>query len=166
MGEEFVVVGGEVVSYNGLFKSRDLLNEINHFLTSKGYDKAEKKQEEKVTAKGKKVALEVEYAKSPSDYVKYVIEIDINIDELKDVVVTKGSRKMKYNEGDIKIKIKSKLKTDVAGKWKSKPMLVFAGHVINKFIYSLYLFGDSSELKSNTLNLKERIKAFLNLYKF
>jgi len=166
MGEELVVVGGEVVSYNGLFKSRDLLNEINHFLTSKGYDKEEKKQEEKVTAKGKKVALEVEYAKSPSDYVKYIIEIDINIDELKDVVVTKGSRKMKYNDGDIKIKIKSKLKTDIAGKWKSKPMLVFAGHVINKFIYSLYLSGDSSELKSNTLNLKERVKAFLNLYKF
>lgn len=166
MGEELVVVDEVTVSYSGLFKSRDLLREMHEFLNKKGYDKEEKIQEEKVTAKGKKVSMEMEYSKSPSDYVKYIIEIEISIDNLKDVIVTKGEKKVKYNEGEVSVELKSKIKTDLAGKWKSKPMLVFTGHVINKYLYPIYLSKDSSELKSDTMHLKDTIKAFLNMYKF
>ncbi len=166
MVEKFTVVEGVTVSYSGLFKYRDLLKEIHELLKKKGYDKEEKKQEEKVTSKGKRVRMEMEYSKEPSKYMKYILEIKIAILDLKDVVVTKGTRKIKYNEGDVEVKLKSYLKTDYEGRWKSKPMYVFVRHVINKYLYTFYLSKESSELKSDTKHLKETIKGFLNLYKF
>lgn len=166
MGEEFVVVESTTVSYSGLFKARDLLTEINEILTKKNYDKEEKVNSEKVTAKGKNIELEMEYSKRQSSYVKYVIGIKMKVKEMKDAVVTKGDRKLKYNDGDIEIEFSSKLKTDLAGKWKSKPEYVFFSHVINKYLYPIYISKEISELKEHTMYLKDSVKAFLNLYKF
>ncbi|MFA5142193.1 MAG: hypothetical protein WC471_04455 [Candidatus Woesearchaeota archaeon] len=166
MGEEYVVVEGVTVSYSGLFKAKDLLTEINEILTKKNYDKEEKSNTEKVTAKGKNIELKMEYGKRQSSYIKYVIEVELKIKEMKDTVVTKGDRKIKYNEGDIEIEFKSKLKTDLAGKWKSRPDLVFIGHVINKYLYPIYISKEISELKEHTMYVKDSVKAFLNLYKF
>jgi hypothetical protein len=165
MGEEYVVADGLTVTYSGLFKASDLLQEINEILTKKGYDKEEKFNSEKVGAKGKDIGLEMAYSRKQSSYVSYIIEVKFYVKGMKDAVVTKGAKKMKYNEGDVTIEMGAKIKTDLAGRWKSKPGAVFIGHVINKYLYPIYISKEISELEDNVNHLRSSVKAFLNLYK-
>ncbi len=166
MGEEYVVVDGLTVSYSGLFKIRDLLAEIDEFLTSKFYTKEEKLDEEKITSKGRNISIKMEYKFKKTNYIKYIVEIKLIAKDVKEVVVAKGSRKLKYNDGDVTIELSSRLKTDTEGQWTAKPGLVFIGHVIDRYLYPIYTSKEISELESQTHHLKDTIKSFLNLYKF
>ena len=166
MGTEYFIETGYAIEYSGLFRCKDLFKEINQLLEKKGYDRSEKENHEKVKSDGKYTFFKMEYNREPTKYVKYIVEVEVTMNKLKKVSIAKGDRKMTYDEADLVVEIKSKIKTDLAGRWQGKPMRVFFGHIIDKYLYPIYTRNEIAEVKADTDHLKHSIKAFLNLYRF
>jgi hypothetical protein len=58
------------------------------------------------------------------------------------------------------------LETDYEGRWENKPFYYFLRTIIDKYVFRVYTGKFVGNLEADTRDLHQRIKSFLNLYKY
>jgi hypothetical protein len=154
------------LNYEGLLSVKDLYKLIDDWFYEKNYDKKEMKNIERVTPDGKYVEIVLMPWKKVSDYAKNEIQVRIIISDLKDVEVEKDGVKTKLNQGKLQVIFDAYLNTDYESRWETKPVYYFVRTIFDKYFYKQWMGGHSATCKGDCLELRDRIKSFLNLYRF
>lgn len=166
MGERYTVVDGYSLNYEGLFSVKELYKIIDGIFKELGYDKVEVNNVEVIKPEGKYVEIKLEPYKRLTDYASLSIEILIIMENVKDVEVEKGKHKMKLNQGSITMIIDGYVDTDYENRWETTPLLFFLRVIADKYIYRPFTSGYNGQCKKDVNHVVDRIKSFLNLYKY
>ena len=162
MAERELIVDKERIDYEGPFEMVDFYRLFEAFAIDMAYDRKELKHAESVTKEGKFIELELEPWKTLTDYAKSFIHVRVQMANVKDIVVD-GKR---LQTGKISVVIDGILETDYESRWEGKPVLLFLRSFYDKYIYKPLAGGFDKMIRSDTMHLKEVVKAFLNMYQF
>jgi hypothetical protein len=166
MSEKKLVIDQLRLNYSGLFNLGDLFKTIDGWFFEKGYDRHEKKNEEQILPSGRFVEIELRPWKKTTDYAKNEIRFRLFVKDMKDVEVEKDGSKVKLQQGDIHMVFDAFLETDYEHRWESKPMFYFLRTLFDKFIFRVYTDKFEGVLVNDTHDLYNRVKSFLNLYRY
>jgi hypothetical protein len=163
MVEKRPVIEGETISYDGLFRLKDVYSMITEWMMDNGYVPVEKRVTETVTKSGKHVEVDFEPFKKFSDYAKGVIRIRLGGSNITEVEATIDGQKRKMQKGGIMVDFTSWLETDYEGRWETKPVFYVLRTLFEKYIFTPFLSGFITKVRNDTNDIKERIRAYLNL---
>lgn len=163
---EKINVGDRSVTYSGIFNMYDVYKILDDWQKKNNYDKTEKESKEFITPEGKYLEFYLEPARKESDYVRFVIKINIKVRNLKETVVEIDGEKRNMHEGELEIGFGAWLDTDYEEAWSTKPGLYFLRILMDKYIYKMYTSKFVGKLKGEMDELVNQVKSFLNLYKF
>jgi hypothetical protein len=166
MSEKRLIIDQLRLNYSGIFNLNELYKMIDGWLYEKGYDKYEKKNEEQVLETGRKIEIELRPWKKTTDYAKNEIRLRIFVDNMVDIEVERDGSKMKMHKGDIQMIFDAFLETDYEHRWENKPMYYFFRTLVDKYIFKIYTGKFIGNLTADTKDLHQRIKAYLNLYRY
>lgn len=166
MVEKKILVDEEALDYEGLFNLLELYSLVDDFLNLKGYDKFEPLNEESVYPDGKEIHIKLTPMKWHTDYVRKVLKIEMQMHNIKEVETEIDKVKVKLNQGKIKILFSAWLETDWEGRWETKPIYYFIRTIFDKYIYRKHTKDFEGEIISDINELRDKVGAFLNLYRF
>lgn len=167
MAERKTLIDEDELHYEGLFNYLDFYTLINNYITMKGYDKTEVKNEEIVTPDGKTInllLLGIYYI--PSDYVRKVLKMEIKVSELKTVETEVDKVKVQINQGKIHIKFSAIMDSDYEGRWDQKSIYRFLRTLFEHYVYRKEMKEYEDEIISDMLELREKIGEYLNLNRY
>ena len=159
-------VGEKSISYEGLFNVFELYKILDDWQKKHNYDKTEKEVTEYIKPEGKYIELHLEPYRKESDYVKFVIKIDITMQNVKEKIVEMDDEKKKMHEGKVDIDFEAWIISDYEDAWQVKPGVYFLRILVDKYIYKIYTNKFAGKLAGELEDLTNQIKSFLNLYKY
>lgn len=166
MAETRIVIDKLRVQYEGILSIPELYQLIDNWLREKGYDKAERKNVEKVTPKGKQIELVLQPWKKITDYAKIVISVRFVAEDITEVEIERDGAKIHMNQGKVSLVFDGWLVTDYDSKWEGKPIFYFLRQIFDRYIYKPYTMGYEGAVAKDVSDLHGEIKAFLNLYRY
>jgi len=166
MTERSLVVDQLKFRYEGLFSAAELYKLIDNWFYEKGWDKKEPMNEEVVTPQGKNLRIVLEPWKSITDYFKIVIQVKLNVHDLKDVEIEKDGQKIKINQGELHMIFNGYVISDRKGHWNQKPIYWFLSMLFNKYIFKENYNRAERWVLSDVDDLYQKVKSFLNVYKY
>ena len=118
--------------YAGIFSFKDFYKFCYEWITEEiGTDPLnETKYEEKLKGDEKEITIEWEGEKELTDYFRFDMKVKFEIKALKTVEVMQNGKKVKTNEGSVKLTTKGILVRDYKGKFEMS--------AFNKFLRSTY----------------------------
>ncbi len=165
MAEIDVVIDKKRLTYEGIFKVRDLYNMIDQWFEDKNYDKREILNVEVVKPEGKFIEIEMQPWKKVTDYANRLIYLRILMHDVKEVDIEKDGKTVRMNQGKIQIIFDAYLKTDYEDRWEMLPVYFFLRTIWNKYIYQPFTKGFKAGVKKDCIELYNNIRAFLNMYR-
>ena len=125
-------VFSSTIKYAGIFSFADFYNFCYEWVKEEtGMSLlSETKYEEKLKGDTKEIIVEWEGKKELTDFFRFDIEVKFEIKNLKNIEVTQEGRKVKTNEGSVKLNTKGILVRDYKGKFEMS--------AFNKFLRSIY----------------------------
>ena len=147
------------LSYEGIFKYKEIINLINDFGSDKSYEFVEVSHTESVKKTGKNVFLELGLKKRLSDYAKLNIKIKIEFINLSEKIVDKK----KYQVGKVIFEFEGLMETDYEKKWESKPSFWLIRHLFEKYVFDSHLSILKKEAISDIDHLVKNLKAYFNM---
>lgn len=165
MVERRIVVEPMTVEYSGLFNVSELYKMIANWITEKSYLKHDMRNFEQVLETGKHIEYVAEPYKKITDYAKYVINITLTMENVKEVVVEKSGSKVRLNQGDVKVELSGFLELDYEHRWEKKPLFYFLRAIFDQFIFKVNTEKFEQGLAEEVNHLHTTTKAFLNLYR-
>ncbi len=159
-------VGSTSVQYEGIFDVYELYKILDDWQKKNNYDKTEKESVEFVKPEGKYIELHLEPYRKETDYVKFVVKIDMIMENVKDIVIEVDDEKKNINEGKVSINFESWLISDYEEAWHTRPGIYFLRVLVDKYIYKIYTGKFAGKLKQEMNDLVTQAKSFLNLYKY
>jgi len=166
MPERYIVIDHLKLSYDGLFKADELFTVISGWFYEKGWDWYEKMNEEQITPTGKQIRIILEPFKNVTDYYKMVVSIKLIIKNVTEVEVESKGELVKLNHGLIRMTLDAFLVTDRKGKWMKKPFLWFLSVIFDKYFFREPFTKMEDWLKREVDDLYNRIKNYLNVFKY
>lgn len=167
MTEKNLIVNNRLITYKGLFRVHELFDTINQALEELGYQKQEKKTEERVAPSGRKTYIELRPFKVKTNYVTLMLKIKVSLDNVTEVTKEVDHVPKTFQQGEIDIALDAWSLTDYASRWGMKPWVFFLKAFISRYIYHFPLESSFiNELKADAARLIEQIKALLSLYKY
>ncbi len=154
------------ISYQGLFKTKELYGTVQDWAKENGYDFAQEKHSEIIGETGKEIKMPLELEKKASDYVKFLLKCGIELTNVEEVLVKKGEKSQKLNKGDVAVNLKAVIETDYDDKWHKKPLWMFLKGFHDKFLKADELKEFESQLKKDLGSLTDEVKAHLNLFRY
>jgi len=125
------------VKYDGLFNFRDFYNFAYEWLSEEAnLSVIEKKYEEKLKGLVKEIVLEWNCTKEVTDFFKFEFEIKMTLKRLVEKEILKDGKKIKINEGSIKIDLKGNLIKDYEGKFETSAFYKFLRGAYERWIMS------------------------------
>tara|TARA_Y100000034_G_C6767265_1_gene342082 strand:+ start:50 stop:646 length:597 start_codon:yes stop_codon:yes gene_type:complete len=160
-----IVVNNKKFTYKGIFRSDELFRHINKLLEERGYEKREKKTEQLVTEQGSKFHMELRPFKDKVAYVRLMIKLKIDIDNITHVVEEREGVPLGFDNGQITVSFDSWVLTDYENRWGMKPFMYLLKGIINKFLYTFPQEASfPGELVGDTAFFYVQIKKFLDAY--
>jgi hypothetical protein len=144
-----------VLDFDGLYKS------LAGWFKKQRYNFAELDYKEFRERGGHHLHIKWEGKRMVTDYVKYVIEVTLQLNNFTDVKV-KGRQRV---NGEVKMKIIGFLEKDYEDRWSKKSWIKFIREVYDKFVGGSHLKEMQEELRGEMRLLRGDMKAFLNLQK-
>jgi len=166
MSERTLIVDHLKFSYDGLFNASELYQLIGGFFFEKNWDYKEKMNQEVITPSGKQVFIELEPWKSSTDYYKLITKIRMIMTDLKDVEVEHEGKTLKLNQGLVRITFDGYVLSDRWDRWTTQPFTWFLSIIFEKYLFRSHFRKLETWLKSDLDDLLNRIKTFLNTYKY
>jgi hypothetical protein len=166
MVERETIIDKMRLDYEGIFSVAELYKMIDEWFEEKNYDKREIKNVERVSHDSKYIEIEIMPWKKISDYAKYELRLRFFMTDIKDVEVDKDGVKVKLNQGKLQIVFDAYLTTDYEGRWEGKPWFFFIRTVWDKYVYAPFQSGFQGGVRKDCIELRDRIKALLNLNRF
>ncbi|MGM5485402.1 MAG: hypothetical protein ACQEP1_06040 [Nanobdellota archaeon] len=153
-------------NYKGLFSVTELYRLIDFWFMEKGYTKHELNNFQEDKQDGKKIYINKEPYKKTSDYIKYVIQCEIECDQVKEVEVEKNGKKIRLNQGNCSVIITGHLITDYERKWEDKAFFYFLQQIFDKFVWNPFVSRAEKGLIEECNHLRTQVSSFLNLYRY
>ncbi len=154
-------------TYNGPFIVEDFYAEVDNWISEEGFEKELKKKGEQITKNGKKIEWVIEAHKHLDDLHHSVIVIRALLDNIKEVVVKKGKKNMRINNGDAFISIDGFIQSHIHGSfYQVKPIYYFIRALIDKYIYNFWSFKYDDAVQEDCKKLFKRINSFFNVQKY
>ncbi|MBI4145970.1 hypothetical protein HY489_01385 [Candidatus Woesearchaeota archaeon] len=166
MSERIVIVDKEKIAYEGVFNAKETIATIKTWFSDKRYNPIEKRHTESIRPEGKYILLEFAPFFKFTDYAKSMLEIRVEFNEVKDVVVERDGKKQKLQEGKIFMQFTGILETDYEHRWETKPVFYFLRILFEKYVYTPFISGYERRIKEDISNLKSQIRGYLNLQQF
>ncbi len=163
MPETDMVVRDLKLNVDGVFDFKELYNLIKDWYSLHKYDFYEKNYKEVLKEEAKDIKIEFTGDRVIDYYIKYIIDITIRLNNHK---IVKGPNNKNLVQGNLSISFQSKLQTDFEASWEGKPLLKFTRGLYDKFVRSDKLDVYKKELKEQSYEIFNEIKAYLNLHKF
>ncbi|MFH1848949.1 MAG: hypothetical protein ABH879_02065 [archaeon] len=166
MVERRIVVDEMQLEFRGLFDVGEFYRLIDSWLKEKAYVKHERRNYEHAYVEGKQIEVWKQPYKKVTDYAKYVIDIKILIEDLKDVVTEKDGKKVRLNQGNVSITFSGYLETDYEHRWEKKPLFYFMRAIFDNYVFKVHTEKFEKGLVEDVNQLHTIVKAFLNLYRY
>ena len=156
--------GWALIRYSGTYDLQRLLDTIRSWLLDRKYTLADKEHTEIVKAAGKDIKVDTLAFRDVSDYVKFIIQVEIVILRNIDVMVEENGEKVKKQQGDMDVRVKAFI--DKNYKKTFKPgFQEFLRIIYEKFIARRILRNYKIKLSNETQSLIDEIKGVLGLTK-
>jgi len=151
------------LSFSGAVDFDTLYKIVRNWCTKiHGYTLFEEKEHKSIrTSKGKDLAFKWVGKRVITDYIMYVIEINLNIDNVIDV---KGKKGM-LCQGDFNFVFSGYLFKDYEDTWAKNAVLKFVREAHDKYITGGKMQKYEKELLKDIEDLRTEVKAFLNIRK-
>ncbi len=154
-------------SYNGPFSVEDFYAEIDSWIKDKGYEKELKKKMEHVTKNGKKIEYVIEVHSHLDDLHHGVVVLRALLDNIKEIAIKKGGKKMRLNSGDALININAFIEAHVHGSfYQVKPIYYLIRTLLDKYVYNFWSGKYDGIVRSDGEDLFKRINSYFNLQKY
>jgi hypothetical protein len=166
MAETNLVVDHLKFSYEGLFSAAGVYSLISSYFFEKGWDWNEKMNEEQITPDGKQIRLVLMPWKSISDYYVMKVRIKVNMIDLKEVEVKQKEEVLKLDHGLLRITFDGYVMSDRNNQWAKKPLYWFLSIILEKYFFHHHYERIENWVKKDIETLHDRIKSYLNVYKY
>lgn len=163
--EKDLLVDDYKVEYEGFFDYQELLRLVDQWAQKHDYFKEVKTHKEKVTPKGRNITLGIDFQRKFSHIHHSFVVVEIEIENMTDHVIELDGVRTRLNEGEVEVAFFGYLYTHLKSRWETKPNVAFVRRVIDKFIYKLERSKYPGTVVSETMDLAQQIRSFLNLYK-
>ena len=164
MSETEYVVKDLKIVHEGVFDFKEFYKLVKSWLTLRKYDLFEKEYRESQKEENiKEIKVGFAAEKVIDYYIKYLFDISLGV---KDHKIVKGPKAQNLVQGTLTFKIDAKLQTDFEASWEGKPLLKFTRGIYDKFVKGDKYAEYKKELKDQTYELYNELKAYLNLHKF
>ncbi|MEK6939295.1 MAG: hypothetical protein AABX31_01060 [Nanoarchaeota archaeon] len=165
MVEKNLLINNKKISYQGIFRTDELLSVLRHALKEKGYEYAEKKNEELVTPEGRLLQLELRPVKQVSSYMQFMVKVRMALDNVTDITKEVSGVKQKYQQGDVVIAFDAWSITNHEGRWGLTPFSYFMESFIHKYVYKFKIEEDLlRDLVSDTAYVYAKVRDLLQSY--
>ena len=99
--------------HKGVFTFKDFYKFCYDWLTEEaGLYIAEGKYEEKISGDSKNIEVEWEGSTKLTDYFQFIMKVSFTVQDLKEVEIVQDGKKVKTNQGSVKIAVKGILERD------------------------------------------------------
>ncbi len=153
----------EKVEHSGLFDFPGLYSYSYTWFKDKSYGVNEDKYSEKISGNKRDLTVEWKATKKLSDYFKIEISVKFEITEMTEVEVEIEGKTRKMNKGKVTVEFKGTLIKDYDGKWETSAFSKFWRDVYNKYVIPSRVFEINNKVESDVRELKEELKAYLEL---
>lgn len=160
MVETDYVVREITIKHSGIFDALEFFKLVKTWFKDNNYGVVEKDYDSSLK-EFKNAKIKMEGKKKVDSYTKFVISFKTKFADMEDVEV-KGK---KMQKGKIEFSVESALEKDYEDTFENNPLRRFFSGIFDKFIGGEKYDRYSSELKGETYELFNHVKAFLNLYK-
>ncbi len=151
------------ISYEGVFDSKEIYNLIYDWFFKRMYIAEEPVVEEVVKKDKKYIFWETEFFRSPNEYVKFNIVVDVFFNDMKEVKVEYKGRKATLKEGKVKIEIEGEFITDFENKYEGNALSWYFRIMFEKFLFRPEMDEFQEELKEEVRNIYMYLKKYFNL---
>lgn len=152
------------IKYEGVFSFKDFYQFCHEWLTEETSLKiTEPKYEEKVKGNSKDIKVDWEGSKKFTDYFKCDMKIGFEINNLKEVEVNEGGKKVTTNKGPIKVKVKGTLVKDYEGKFEQNAAQKAWRGIYEKWIIPSRVKQFEDKIVGDCDEFLSQAKAYLDL---
>jgi hypothetical protein len=166
MVERRIVVDTMRTHYQGVLNIVEFMDFIDHWLREKGYYKKIGRTDEKVFKENRQVEIEWEPWKKVDENAKIVIQMKFLFTNVKDVVVEKDGMKKKLQQAKISVTFMGLMESDYEHKWEKRPFYFLIFSIIDQFVWKINSDKYFGLVAEDCTELRNEMKAFLNLYRF
>ena len=162
MAQKDYIVKNANIEYEGLFCFDDVYKHIKTWLARRGYGMQESGYKE-VKAESRNIKISIDAMKEASDYVMFLIELSIKLEDLKEVK-KKGDKKIWHN-GKLKISFSGLTVKDFENQWSKNAVTIFIREAYDKFVIGSKLSAMEKQLEEDIYKFTNELKSFLKLLK-
>ncbi len=162
MAQKDFIVKGSKLEYEGLFCFDDLYKHIKTWFKRRGYGMQESGYKE-VKGDTRNIKISVDAMKEVSDYVRFLVELSIKLENLKEVK-KKGDKKI-WHQGKLIISFNAIILKDFENQWSKNAFTIFIRETYDKFVIGSKLSKFEKELEEDIYKFTNEIKSFLKLLK-
>ena len=167
MSEKKQVLYDLRTSYNGPFIIEEFYAEVDNWIKERGFEKEPKKKMEQVAKDGKKIHWIIEVHSHLDDLHHGIIILRALLDNVKEVTIKKGNKKIIINNGDVLVNIDAFIDSHLhASFYQVKPVYYFFRSLIDKYVYNFWTDKYDGKVNSDARELYKRIQAFFKLQNF
>ena len=162
MAEIDYVIRDLKISQRAQFNMIELYKTLKSWFEINRYNFFEKEYEDTIKKQKKSVKIRWEGQKEIDDYTRLIIKVILKLDNYE-IIETK---KEKIVDSKILVSFESSIESDYEERWEKKPIWKFIRSVSDKYFTAKKREMFEKELKEDTYDIFNKIKTFLNLYKF
>jgi len=141
------------LKFTGIFTFSDFYKFCYDWLAEEiGLDVAEEKYGEKIKVDEKEIKAEWVGTKKMTDYFQFKMKVKFDLKMLKTVEIVKNGKKIKTNDGEVKVDVKGILVRDYQSKFEKTASLKFLRSIYEKWVipsqieqFEDKIFGDCDE---------------------
>ena len=112
---------------------------------------------------GEKAEIDWVFIRKVDDYTMFEIKASFLITNMLPVIIKKGDKEIKTNEGNIFLRMKGTIRTDWQNRWGKNKFLAKLQEFYERYLYFGTLFKYWIELEGEITDIENDIKSFLNL---
>ena len=162
MAQKDFIIKNSKIEYEGIFCFEELYKHLKTWFTRRGYIMQEIGYKE-VKEDTKNIKISVDAMKEVSDYMRFLVELSIKLDNLKEVK-KKGDKKI-WHQGKLTISFNAITIKDFENQWSKSGFTIFLREAYDKFVIGSKLSKFERDLSEDVYKFTNEIKSFLKLLK-
>ena len=124
---------------------------------------SEDKYKEKLIGDAKDIEIKWTGIREVTDYFKFQVEVKFDVKGLKNVEVTQEGKKVKMNQGRVKVEVKGILVRDYKGKFETNAFYKFWRGIYEKWVIPSRIEQFEARLAGDCNEFLNQAKAYLDL---
>lgn len=164
MAEKHTLFAEEKVNYEGVLEFNDLITFTDNYFLKLNYDKRVTNKHQNVSDTKKNLKIYNYYWKKVSNYIKFVVKIDL-IGDFLNVEEKRNNTPIILQKGKFSVHITATVLTDYKKSWEQKPEYFFLRTLFNNWFFKVKITDWDSVLKNHVSTYKVEIKSFFNTKK-